>query len=394
MNSAGFPKTVSIEEAFRTLEVLSKRYPPQPKTVHVARLQPGRVLAEDIEAVEDIPAERKSIVDGFAIIVNKPGTKRRIVGSSTAVTPYDAQLQQGECVRITNGGVVPDGADTVVPFEDVLLYGEMDSIEVITKLDKGENIRERGSEANVGDILLRDGYRLDSISIGLIYKLGISQVEIYKKPRVSLISIGNESSHQRMNGNFNRSQLLALFKIQGFKSIDAGECADILVEIEKKLNTAAEFSCVIVATGGYEQILNLAEKLNLTVAFNKISSNPGKFAFAHGSIKNKPVFLCVLPQKPASAWIGANLFVSPFLRAMEGRTVTNGMRWKSKLAESIPKSCETRFVRVQSEFINGKLISTPASSDIFSRANSILKIPANFAYSAKDTVNVLLVESP
>uniref|UniRef100_A0A1I7U3Y9 MoeA_N domain-containing protein n=1 Tax=Caenorhabditis tropicalis TaxID=1561998 RepID=A0A1I7U3Y9_9PELO len=323
------------------------------------------------------------------------GTKRKIVGLSTAVTPYYATLQLGECVRINNGGVVPDGADTVVPFKDVALndeYNEEKCIEIESDLTEGCHIREKGSEAKAGDVLLKDGHNLDSISIGLLHALGVSQIEIYKRPRVCVMSIENGSNNDKVNGNFNRSQLMALFQIHGFKATDAGSSMNTVCDIEEKLKVAANFACVIVISGGEGHIQRTARKFKMIFVIENVSSHPGNFSFAYGNIDEKPVVLCMFPQDPRPSWIGANLFILPFLRAIEGRAIKTNMKWKSKLTKNIPSSDTTVLLRTRSEYLNGRLYSTPLTNEDFLGANSILEIPANCCLSAGDIVEVLIAE--
>lgn len=386
MSSAGFPKPVSIGDAFRKLEILSKRYPPESRTVHVTSLMPGMVLAEDIEAIEDVPVSTKSIVDGFAI----RGTKRQTVGLSTDENPHNAILHPGECVRIMNGGVVPDGADTVVPLKNVSSSDDKKGIEMHSQLTKGNNIRERGSEAKQGDVLLKTGCRIDSISISLLNLFGFSEIEIYQKPKVCVMTVGNENISQRADGNYNRCQLMQMFHRNGFIPIDAGESSTN--RIEKNIRTAAQFACFIVVCGESENVQKSIEKLNLELEINGISSKPGNFTVARGTIEGKPVLICSLPQDPVSVWIGANIFLNPFLQAVSGRSFESGTRFKSETTMKIEASPDLKFIAARTVVMKEKLISVPLSSDKLSEANSILELSRNTSYSVGNEINILIVE--
>ncbi|PIC27283.1 hypothetical protein B9Z55_019591 [Caenorhabditis nigoni] len=390
MSSVGFPKSYSTEDALEKLNILAKRYPPQSKVVEVSSSIIGRVLAEDVEAIEDIPAFRKSLVDGFAIIYNQSGTKRKIVGESTAEKPYDAKLQPGECVRITNGGVVPDGADTVVPFENVALNDEEKCIQINVKHSRGEYIRERGSEAKEGQVLIKDGSKLGSLEVNLLCALGISQVEVYKNPRVCIVSTQNATNQKRNHEDSNRSRLLRLFQIQGFKSIDAGESSMKPKKMEKNLKISADFACVIVIIGDVHKIQKFIQKMNLKIYIDGIV--PDNFVFGHGSIDRKPVFLCVLPQNSTSALVGANVFISPFMRALGGQGFGSNYQLEGNLTTTVVESSqELEFYSIRTELSNGVFKQESKTNQ---RAKSLLKTSENTSYSSGDTVDIVPTDFP
>ncbi|CAL2045217.1 unnamed protein product [Caenorhabditis brenneri] len=395
MSFTEFSNSVTVSDAFRKLECISKRYPPQSKTVNVSSLEPGRILAEDIEKDEEIPAVRASTVHDFAATVNQLGTKRKFVGLSTAVTPYNARLQLGECVRITNGGVVPESADTLVPFENIALNDDdlkEENIEFGNNSMEKSNIGEKRTDAKSGDVLLKEGHKLDSLSIRLLKTLEVEQVEIYKKPRVCVMSIENGHSQNKVHGNLNRFQLLALLQIHGFKAIDAGTSSNNSRKIKKALRVAANFACVVVITGVDDHARRTLQKLDLKFEIERVSSSPGDFSFAHGSVDDKPVLLCMLPQDLVSSWIGVSIFVLPLLRAMEGREIKSNIRWKAILTKSIPMPTETTFISARSEFIDGRLHSTPVNCEPLLGANSILEVFANESYSAGDLIDAIITE--
>ncbi|CAO4379852.1 unnamed protein product [Caenorhabditis nigoni] len=390
MSSVGFPKSYSTEDALEKLNILAKRYPPQSKVVEVSFSIIGRVLAEDVEAIEDIPAFRKSLVDGFAIIYNQSGTKRKIVGESTAEKPYDAKLQPGECVRITNGGVVPDGADTVVPFENVALNDEEKCIQINVKHSRGEYIRERGSEAKVGQVLIKDGSKLGSLEVNLLCALGISQVEVYKNPRVCIVSTQNATNQKQNHEDSNRSRLLRLFQIQGFKSIDAGESSMKPKKMEKNLKISADFACVIVIIGDVHKIQKFIQKMNLKIYIDGIV--PDNFVFGHGSIDRKPVFLCVLPQNSTSALVGANVFISPFMRALGGQGFDSNYQLEGNLTTTVVESSqELEFYSIRTELSNGVFKQESKTNQ---RAKSLLKTSENTSYSSGDTIDIVPTDFP
>ncbi len=150
----------------------------------------GRVLAEDLSAPSELPAFSTSAVDGFAVRASDAGATLRVVGESAAGRPFAGGVERGAAARILTGGVLPAGADTVVMVEDVRLAG--DAVTVPRDLRAGSNFHRPGADVKAGEVVLRAGVALGAAELGLVAALGFAAVDVFRRPRVALMSTGDE----------------------------------------------------------------------------------------------------------------------------------------------------------------------------------------------------------
>src|SRR5258708_33652726 len=150
----------------------------------------GRVLAADILSPVDVPSHRNSAMDGwamrFADLATAGETTLAEIGTSFAGKPFGGQVAAGQCVRIMTGGVVPEGADTVVMQERAKVNGQ--SITFAAGQKAGQNVREAGEDLKAGSVALRKGRIVRPAELGLIASLGVGEVAIYRRPRVAFFS--------------------------------------------------------------------------------------------------------------------------------------------------------------------------------------------------------------
>jgi len=154
----------------------------------------GRVLAEDIVSPVDVPAHRNSAMDGWAMraadLDAAKDTTLKEIGASFAGKPFAGTVGKGDCVRIMTGGVVPEGADTVVMQERARADGK--SITFAGGQKQGQNVREAGEDLKAGAVALRKGRIVRPAELGLIASLGIGEVCVVRKLRVAFFSTGDE----------------------------------------------------------------------------------------------------------------------------------------------------------------------------------------------------------
>lgn len=207
----------------------------------------GYILAEDVQASEPVPAYRASIVDGYAIIVSEGGTSTKGVfpiASVSHAAPGDIQtLQKGQITRITTGAPLPPGANAVVMVEDTELKSTTDDqkeekvVEIRTdEVKADENIREIGSDIKAGEIVLKKGTEITTVGgeLGLLASVGKTEVMVYKKPIIGLLSTGDEIvNHDRAGPlrlgevrDCNRPTLMAAVSGWGFECVDYGIAKD------------------------------------------------------------------------------------------------------------------------------------------------------------------------
>src|SRR5712692_1391818 len=150
----------------------------------------GRVLAADLMAPFAMPTDPVSAVDGYAVRASDAGRTIRIIGESAAGKLFDGSVDTGVAVRILTGGVVPDGADCVAMLEEVALDGEL--VTMPPTLRAGSNVHRPGDDLRAGDLLVVKGTRLGPAELGLAAAVGCAELDVHKRPRVALMSTGNE----------------------------------------------------------------------------------------------------------------------------------------------------------------------------------------------------------
>lgn len=236
---------LSVADALEQIDL----HTPAPTTITlpVNESLVGHVLAQDVTAPESVPAFRASIVDGYAVIAgpNAPNTKGTfpVAMISHAQAGEHQQLQPGQIARITTGAPLPPGATSVVMVEDTVLVSKTDDgteekeVEILTsEIVVGENVREVGSDVQIGDVIMRKGEGISAIGgeFGLLASVGVKQVSVYKKPVVGVLSTGDEIVNHDRKGELkrgevrdtNRPTLLTAIRGSGFEAVDLGIVSD------------------------------------------------------------------------------------------------------------------------------------------------------------------------
>ncbi|HET9028575.1 MAG TPA: molybdopterin molybdotransferase MoeA, partial [Candidatus Aquilonibacter sp.] len=150
----------------------------------------GRVLARDVVADRDYPAAPRSAMDGFAMHAGDAPGDLRVAGEIAMGAAWPAPLARGFAVRIPTGGIVPEGADAVVPIEDAELRDG--SVHVPERISRGENVNERGCDMRDGELALAHATRLTAPHLGLLATLGMTRVPVFARPHIAVLSSGDE----------------------------------------------------------------------------------------------------------------------------------------------------------------------------------------------------------
>jgi gephyrin len=344
--------------------ILEHAPPPNPTSLPLSPALVGHVIASDVHAAEAVPAYRASIVDGYAIIVpakdsqHSDGTKGTFPVASVSnaqASSMPPPLAEATIARITTGAPLPPNANAVVMVEDTSIVSttadgtEEATVEILTKdIQTGENVREPGSDIQLNTLLLPKGTPITSLGgeIGLLAAAGIHTVPVFTKPRIGVLSTGDEitdtSPDQQapLSGgqirDSNRPSLLSLLHGWNLCStvIDLGIARDTPPDaLERALRSAfaTHDLDVVVTTGGVSMgeldLLKPTVERDMggTVHFGRVSMKPGKpTTFASvpvkgvGSGERVERLVFGLPGNPASAVVTANLFVLPALRRMVG----------------------------------------------------------------------------
>jgi molybdopterin molybdotransferase len=290
----------------------------------------NRVLARDVIAHMPMPEFRRSTVDGYAVrAATTPGVLR-VVGEVRMGELAQTGLKPGEAVLVPTGGNLPAGADAVVMIEQTSpLDVNTTKIQTSAKLAAGENVIQEGEDVKAGDAVVRAGARLREQEIGGLLALGITQIEVMRRPRVALIASGDElvpataPTQPGQVRNINAPMLAALIARQGGVPMDLGILPDVRVAFEEAGQRAMREADAVVFMAGSSvgerdfvpDVVNALGKPGILT--HGILFRPGKptlFAVCDG----KPVF--GLPGNPISALVTATLFVTPTLWRMQGAT--------------------------------------------------------------------------
>ena len=311
---------ISVDEALRA--VLARAEPLEAERVRLD-VAAGRVLARPALAVVDLPPFASSAMDGFAVRAADTPGRLPVVARIAAGRPAERPLAQGEAMGIATGGVVPEGADAVVPIERVEVLG--DAVEFSEAAEPGGNVRPAGGDVSAGDVVVEAGTRLGAAQIGALAAAGVAEVECARRPRVAVLTTGTElrrAGDSLAPGEIYESNGVMLQTLLG----EAGaivEALDPVADDEPAHRAAIEEGLahdVLVTSGGvsvgpHDLVRGIEAALGVEEIFWGVSVKPGK-PLAFGVRGRTLVF--GLPGNPVSSLVSSVLFVLPALRALQG----------------------------------------------------------------------------
>ncbi|CAG8596646.1 2255_t:CDS:2, partial [Ambispora gerdemannii] len=375
----------------------------------------GYVLAQDVNAKENVPGYRASIVDGYAVVASDgPGTYPVVAISLATSSALVAPLKSGQIARIATGGYVPPGATAIVMVEDTILVrtsadGKNEElVEILVQSHEGEKIREIGSDIAIGETVGRCGELVSAVDgeLGILASSGIKNLRVFRRPVIGVLSTGNEvvdhsETIELKYGEIrdtNRLTLLSLIQSVGFEARDFGISRDNPEELESKLKSALSQVDVLITTGGVSMgemdfLKTILERsLGAKIHFGRVKLKPGlPTTFATIKLngeqptneREKLVF--ALPGNPVSAVVTFYVFVLPALRKMAGYTNWELPKINVQLSKTIKLDPRPEFHRVIIHF-DHETGSFQADSTGFQRSsrlmslrgcNALLKLPAN-----------------
>ena len=315
-----------------------------PELVPVTRAL-GRVLAEEFKAPIDVPPADNSAVDGYAVAsadIPPTGTRALVVVADLAAgSVFEGALAPGQALRIMTGAPMPAGADTVYPQEVVQRQGQHVRI---GPLAKGANVRMRGEDVESGAIVIEAGTVLRPQEIGLMTSLGAWQVTVRRKPRVALMSTGDEVAEPgtpRRPGQIydaNRFTLRGSIEHCGGEVVDLGIVPDDRATLRARLVEAAAGADVVLSSGGvsvgvYDLVKEVLGEIG-AIDFWQVAMQPGR-PLAVGSIGGTAFF--GLPGNPVASLLSFMLFVRPVIYKLGGRRSLFPESWHARALEAMPK---------------------------------------------------------
>lgn len=312
----------------------------------------GRVLASDITSPLNVPAHNNSAMDGYALrddSLHKDSehlSEFTLIGTAFAGEPFVGELENGQCIRIMTGAVVPSSANTVVMQENVANIENTEGKTIVltqpTKLNN--NIRFAGEDIKEGESVFSVGYSLKAVDIGLLASLGLPQVEVLRKLKVAVFSTGDElkkPGQALTKGDIyesNSQVIIAMLQRLGVEVIPMGIISDDLTAIEAAFIKADQAADAVISSGGVsvgeaDYTKDVLDKLG-NVDFWKVAMKPGK-PFAYGNLPNSVFF--GLPGNPVSATVTLHQLALPALIKMSGAEVTDNTRMSATITGKVKK---------------------------------------------------------
>jgi len=374
----GREELISVEKA---LELLLKSTPfKTPVEINLPIEEAyGMILSRDAISPEDLPGFSRSTVDGFA--VNSSDT----FGATETLPSYltvkaeilmgeetNYRIEKGEVAKIATGGMLPGGTDAVVMLEHTQQIDE-NMVEVLKPAAPGENVIQAGEDAQRGEHILKTGHRLRPQDIGALAGLGITDISVYEKPKVSIVSTGDEivPAHQQlMPGqvrDINSYTLSGLISLAGGIPLRRGIFSDTYDVLRDIVAQSLRDSDMVLITGGSSvgtkdmtaQVINNMGKPG--VLFHGVSLKPGKPTIG-GIIDSFPIF--GLPGHPAAVTVSFEIFVKPVLEELSGLCRNKLDNDKNTVVAKIAKNISSspgrqEHIAVSLEERNGELWAVP-----------------------------------
>jgi molybdopterin molybdotransferase len=311
---------LTIEEAQR---LILERVRPLPSERVPLDEAAGRVLAEDALAVVDLPPFPSSAMDGFAVRAQDTPGRLPVAARIAAGRPAPRELRPGEAMAISTGGVVPDGADAVIPVEYVV--DRDNEVEIPEPVAPAAHVRPRGGDLRAGDTVVVRGVALGPAQLGALAAAGVAEVACGARPRASVVTTGTElrppgeqlgpGEVYEANGLILATQLRSAGALQERLAV----VADDEDAHRDALGLGLE-SDVLVTSGGvsvgpHDLVRRIEAELGVEEVFWRVAVKPGKpVSFGvHGG-----TLVFGLPGNPVSSLVGFELFVRPAVLALQG----------------------------------------------------------------------------
>ena len=353
---------LAFEEAQERVLSFARPLPAEPVPIAEGA---GRVVAEDVRALVDLPPFASSAMDGFAVrAADLPGTLR-VVGESAAGRPHDTRLEPGCAVAISTGAVVPEGADAVVPVERVVRHDN--EVEIALDSEPGSHVRPRGGDVASGDVVVPAGHRLTPPRLAAAAAAGVATVSSPRRPHVAVLATGTElvapgqplgpGEIYEANGLMLASTLMAAGADVASEPPVADDEAALRTVLERGLAADVLVTSGGVSVGEHDLVRAVERELGVEEVFWRVSIKPGK-PVSFGVHGDTLVF--GLPGNPVSALVGCELFVKPALRALQGAAEPRPQFEPGRLSASLRQNSERdEFVRSHSRVAADGVVLEP-----------------------------------
>lgn len=394
-------QVVTVEEGLQRLEApfTDSAYTLDIESVPIGQAY-GRVLGATALAQMNYPPFRKSAMDGIAIRYTPDTRTYRIVDTIGAGEIFQGQLALGEGIQIMTGAMVPSTADTVV-VKEALTWIHESEVTVPSRIEVGQHIILEGEDIQIGQELLPAGTVLEAEQVGILAGQGYSEVSVYRKPRVIVLTTGREvqdPTEPLLEGhiyNSNRYLLEGTLHALGVDVVgvahlsDApGTVEDNIVTVQHMLDTLGPVDMMIstggVSVGDYDTMPELYERLGANTLYRRLHMRPGAASFGGIIATEEHITWCMgLSGNPTAAMNQFYLLVLPVLERLSGRTVMTS--WiECHLGEVVDRKHPLdRYYQGHIRYEAGScwaypnLRMTSGGLKSLSVANGLIKIPGN-----------------
>lgn len=391
---------LSVSEAKKQL--LNVFHPLSTEKIHFS-LGANRILAAEVKAPFDFPLFENSSMDGYAVIAEDVETASEnspvlleVAFDIPAGVAVKECIHPGQAARIMTGAVLPGGANAVVPVEgtDVNWRGQPDfempsRIKVYQSVERGAYVRPAGQDISAGEMVLTPG-PLRSQEIGVLAMLGIEWVQVYRRPRVAVMSTGDELlqvGQPLVPGKIfdsNSHVLGALVSQYGGEPVHLGTIRDDQHSVKVALDHAVEqdvdliLSSAGVSVGAFDYVRTVVETHG-SLGFWRVNMRPGK-PLAFGNYQGVPFI--GLPGNPVSAFVGFEVFVRPAIQKMSGLQTDSRPVARVRMLEDVESDGRESYLRAvvsrQENQLVARLTGHQGSGNLRSlvQANALLIVPS------------------
>jgi molybdopterin molybdotransferase len=398
---------LTFEEARQAvIREVTRLMPSSPRTKETVALSDalGRVVAQEIHADRAYPPFDRSVRDGFAVRAAdiRPGAKLRCIGELKAGDEPKISVTPGTCVQIMTGAAVPAGAGAVVMIEHTRAEGS--TVEFLRAAEPGQHIVPRGKEAAEGQLLVAVGSRLGFAEIAAVAQVGTVRVQVFRKPRVAILSTGDEVvPAETKPGDFqirnsNAFSLAAQVTIAGGEPVVLTNAKDTEEDLRAKITQGLKENLLIlsggVSAGKYDLVEKVLRDLGAEFFFDAVAIRPGK-PTVFGKCSGKPVF--GLPGNPISTMVTFELFAVPAVQLLSGTEARPLAFLEAHLGEPLyEKTGLAHFLPARLDWADGAPRVSPlqwqGSGDLaaVAKSNCFLFVPADRGeFAIGETVSVL-----
>jgi molybdopterin molybdotransferase len=363
----------------------------------------NRILFTPLYAANDLPPFTNSSADGFAVraadtqaaSITMP-VKLTVVADIPAGSNPAIRISTGQAARIMTGAPLPEGTDAVVMIEDTDAFARgvdapaPEQVGIHKSVKPGDSVRPHGQDLSAGTILFKTGHRLRPQDVGLLASLGFAQIAVYRRPRIALLSSGDElldPGEPLQPGKIhdaNSYLLSSLLEEYGAIVTYAGFVHDDEVAIRTRLDEYANSGIDLLITsagvsvGAFDFVRKVITEHG-DLAFWKVNMRPGK-PLTFGNYRGIPVV--GLPGNPVSAFVGCLVFVIPAIKKMQGIINLQATSLRAKLLEPAESDGRESYLRVYLDNQAGnwtvKLSGHQGSGNLFAltRSNALLFLPS------------------